>query len=297
MTSAETMLACCVVGLACFIGGESVGVRDSAARDSARQHTAVRDDAVRDDAVRSEAAGAIDGPGVRRGLDRAANDAANGADDRTPLADGTAAHGEERLVASARADRPSLAPAAMRRRIAQGLTGTYMPSLLRTRDSALTRWTDRTTRPLRVFLRDGDGITGWTPDHLPAVRDAFDTWTRAGIPVRFTFVTDSASADVQVRFTASFANGISGKTVWSRDADFWLVAGAIQLAIAHPGGGAVTPPQMRAIALHEVGHLLGLDHADSPDDIMAARVRARDLSDADRATVRLLYTVPAGSLK
>ncbi|MDQ8160607.1 MAG: matrixin family metalloprotease [Gemmatimonadota bacterium] len=285
MKSAETLLACCVVGLACFIGGQAVGVRDRAGHDRA---------------LRGEAAGAIDVPGVRRVGDRVGDRVTDRTESDAPFVPATAAHGEARLVTSPRAagaDRPALAPEAMRRRIAQGLAGTYMPSLLRTRDSALTRWADRTTRPLRVFLRDGDGIPGWTPDQLPAVRDAFDTWTRAGIPVRFTFVTDSASADVHVRFTAGFANGISGKTVWSRDADFWIVAGAIQLAVAHPGGGAVTPPQMRAIALHEVGHLLGLDHADSPDDIMAARVRARDLSDADRATVRLLYTVPAGSLK
>jgi predicted Zn-dependent protease len=51
------------------------------------------------------------------------------------------------------------------------------------------------------------------------------------------------------------------------------------------------------MALHEVGHLLGLDHAASPEHIMSARVRVRDLSEADRATVRLLYAVPAGSLK
>ena len=54
---------------------------------------------------------------------------------------------------------------------------------------------------------------------------------------------------------------------------------------------------MRAIALHEVGHLLGLDHAESSDDIMSARVRVRELSETDRATVRLLYAVPAGRAK
>jgi hypothetical protein len=43
--------------------------------------------------------------------------------------------------------------------------------------------------------------------------------------------------------------------------------------------------------------LLGLDHAESADDIMSARVRVRELSEADRSTVRLLYTVPAGSMK
>jgi hypothetical protein len=185
----------------------------------------------------------------------------------------------------------------MRRRLAPHIDGTYLRALLYARDSALTRWPDRTTRPLRVFIRDGEGIAGWTAEYLPVVRDAFDTWLRAGIPVRFTFVIDSASADVRVHFTSAFANGISGKTIWSRDAAYWLVSSTIQLAVSHPGGGYVTPTQMRAIALHEVGHALGLDHAESADDIMSARVRVRELSEADRSTVRLLYTVPAGSMK
>ena len=135
------------------------------------------------------------------------------------------------------------------------------------------------------------------PDFLPAVRDAFTTWAQAGLPLRFTFVVDSASADIHVRFVDRFPNGISGRTVWSRDADYWLVASDIQLAVTHPGGGTVTPPQMRAIALHEVGHLIGLDHATAPDHIMSARVRVRELSEADRATARLIYAVPAGGIR
>jgi hypothetical protein len=271
MKTAETLLACCVVGLACFIGGQTVGVRSSS--------------------TRNEADGAIDERGVR-GLQIAV--------DSGTIALRMASHGEEVLVASSllvRPDLPAMSADEMRRRLAPGIDGTYMNALLRARDSALTRWPERTTRPLRVFIREGEALEGWTSDYLPVVRDAFDTWVQAGIPVRFIFVIDSASADVHVRFTSTFSNGISGKTMWSRDAAYWLVSSDIQLAVAHPGGGFVTPPQMRAIALHEVGHLLGLDHAESPDDIMSARVRVRELSETDRATVRLLYTVPAGSIK
>jgi predicted Zn-dependent protease len=46
-----------------------------------------------------------------------------------------------------------------------------------------------------------------------------------------------------------------------------------------------------------VGHLLGLDHSSDTMNIMTARVRVRELSDQDRATMKLLYSMPPGSLK
>ena len=192
---------------------------------------------------------------------------------------------------------PALPSAELRRRLAQGAEGTYIGDLIASRDSAVVRWPDRVLRPLRVWIAEDEQLADWNADFLPAIRDAFETWSATGIPVHFTFIADSASADVHVRFTDRFPNGISGKTVWSRDHAWWLVSSDILLGLAHPGGGTVSPPQMRAIALHEVGHLLGLDHAVAPDHIMSARIRVRDLTEIDRATVRLLYSVPAGGLR
>lgn len=265
MKPAETLLACCVVGLACFIGGQAVGARHTVLDEAAG--TIVGKVALTDGMVEGTTAPrAAEAGDVRRGT-----------------------NGTRASASTARDD--------ARRRIASGTSGTYIDELLLARDSAIARWPDRVTRPLRVFVREGEALEAWHPDFTSAVRDAFDTWTQVGIPVRFTFVRDSSSADISVRFVDQLTNGISGKTVWSRDDAHWLLSGDIQLAVAHPHGGSVTPPQMRAIALHEVGHLLGLDHTEHPDHIMAARVRVRDLSDADKATVRLLYSVPAGSVR
>ncbi len=272
LNTAESLLAVCVVGLACFIGGQTVGMRRATAR-----HVA---------------AGAI---ADRLSVDSAETGSSNG---EAGAADFRTAN-PEMVVSSATTTSamPSLSPQEMRRRVDALSAGTYLPELIRARDSATVRWPDRTTRPLRVWIAEDAQLVGWTPDYLPAVRDAFDTWAQTGIPVRFTFVIDSASADVHVRFTERFDNGISGKTIWSRDSAWWLVSSDIQLALAHPGGGSVTPPQIRAIALHEVGHLLGLDHSSAAENIMSARIRVRDLTEPDRATVRLLYSIPAGSLR
>lgn len=185
----------------------------------------------------------------------------------------------------------------MRRRLGQGAAGTYIGELLRARDSVITRWPSRLVTPLRVWVGDGGVFEGWQSEFPTIVRAAFDEWAATGIPVRFTYVRDSAGADVRVRFVSEFPQGISGRTIWSRDSAWWLVGGDIDLALAHPAGGAVSTVQLRAIALHEIGHLLGLDHVDDPSHIMAPRVRVRTLSETDRATIRLLYSVPAGSAR
>ena len=185
----------------------------------------------------------------------------------------------------------------LRMRILQGARGTYIGDVLAARDSAITRWPDRVRRPLRVWVATPEQLVGWTPDLTSAVFDAFQALVDVGVPVRFDFVPDSLVADVHVRFSASFPNGISGKTVWSRDRDWWLVATEIELAVTRSNGVLITTPQLRAIAMHEVGHLLGLDHSSDSGDIMAERVHVRELSDADRLTARLIYSVPAGSLR
>lgn len=185
----------------------------------------------------------------------------------------------------------------IRRRLKQNERGTYIAEILLQRDSALVRWPERTIEPLRVWIGNSLGVEGWDPVHAVRVEEAFSEWSQLGIPVKFTFVPDSVDADVHVSWVDSFREPISGKTLWARDKRWLIVSGSITLALHHNAGEALDGRAIKAIALHEVGHLLGLDHTADTTNIMTARVRVRDLSDADRRTMRLLYSLPPGSVK
>ena len=183
------------------------------------------------------------------------------------------------------------------RRIRQGSAGTYINEILVERDSSLARWPERRVNPLRVWVGNGEGLRDWDSTHVRRVRDAFEEWSAVGVPVRFTFVTDSADADIHVTWTEQFSDAISGKTLWARDRHWWIVNGTITIALHHNRGEVLDGSAVKAIALHEVGHLLGLDHTVDTTNIMTPKVRVRALSEADRATLRLLYSLPPGSLK
>jgi Matrixin len=207
------------------------------------------------------------------------------------------AAGEAAPASSAAPPAPGLRKEEVRERLRQGGAGTYIDEILAQRDSALTRWPERVTNPLRVWVADARSLDGWDSSFPERVRDAFTEWTALGIPVHFTFVVDSADADIHISWINEFAEPISGKTLWSRDRHWWIVGGSITLALHHNGGERLDGSAIHAIALHEVGHLLGLDHTADLSNIMTPRVRVRELSPADRATVRLLYSLPAGSIK
>jgi hypothetical protein len=187
--------------------------------------------------------------------------------------------------------------AAIRRRLRRDEPGTYIAEILRQRDSSLARWPDRGERPLTVWIQPSAPIDDWVPGYVDRVREAFEEWQSVGLPLGFVFIPDSADAEVHVNWIDHFSEPISGRTKWARD-DEWLITDAnIVLAVHHHQGEVLDEEAMRAMALHEIGHLLGLDHTQDATSIMAPRVRVRDLSAADRATVRLLYSLPPGPVR
>lgn len=171
--------------------------------------------------------------------------------------------------------------------------GTYIDRILADRDSTLQRWPDRRTAPIRVHL-DGELDGRAIPVAFEeAVESAFSEWSSIGLPIRFEYVQRAQDAEVSVHF-ADYLQQKTGSTTWRANHSGWLTGGDITLATHIGGGQPIDAHGMRQIALHEVGHLVGLSHSGNSRDIMAPLVRANDLSTADVATARLLYSFQAG---
>ena len=171
----------------------------------------------------------------------------------------------------------------------------YLDELLRHHDSVVMRWPERIAHPIAVWVRADAALPDWNPAAVIEVREALSEWAATGIPVRFAFVDDSASADVRITWVDRFREPVSGRTFWARDDAHHVTEGIVALARHHAWGAPLDLASVHALALHEIGHVLGLDHTSDTDAIMAPRVRSRTLTAADIATVRALYALPAGS--
>jgi hypothetical protein len=180
------------------------------------------------------------------------------------------------------------------RLLAEGNGATYMDAILAARDGNVARWVERRANPITVWVQPTTALKDYWPRFVDRTRDAFYTWAASGVPIRFLFVDDSAQAEVHVVWVDRFDDSAAGKTYWSRDTNWWIVGADIEIALHRPTGEAYDDQMIRTIALHEVGHLIGLDHSPNPDDIMSPKVHVTSLSAADLRTAALIYKLPPG---
>jgi hypothetical protein len=190
-----------------------------------------------------------------------------------------------------------LARSETRRRIRASGSSTYLGEMLaESGDSMLRRWENRQSNPIRVWFAPTNAAN-FKPDFLGAIRTAFNAWTGVGVPARFDFGADSTTAEVTVKWRIQFEIERTGQTDVTWDQNGQIQSAVITLATFDPKGRPMEPDDIRVVATHEVGHLLGLDHSRDSSDIMFPTAKVRELSDRDARTVMLLYQLTPGSLR
>ena len=191
----------------------------------------------------------------------------------------------------------ALARSETRRRIRASAGVTYLNEIVAaSQDSMLHRWDNRARHPVRVYVTPGT-VANFQPAFVDAIRDAFAEWGRSGVPVSFDLGGDSTNAEVTFRWRIQFEIERTGQTDVTWDENGNIQSAVITLATFDPKGRPMESGDIRVVAMHEVGHMLGLDHSKDSTDIMFPTAKVRDLSDRDVRTVMLLYQLTPGSLR
>lgn len=198
---------------------------------------------------------------------------------------------------------------------AQALAPHYLCAEKRTlRDTLLNRWAPYEF-PIKVYLPAPP--PDWVPDpqmQVRAVIEAFSRWHQAWPYLTFRFVDKSEKdgihivwynqlfVDNQGRWGEAYSPTImrvpDGKVVHWSD---------VHLSVrAHVGSaiGSVTPVllserEIRDLAIHEIGHAIGLNHSDDGNDVMGGgndflvtEFDMRNISPRDVASAQFLYSLP-----
>jgi len=149
----------------------------------------------------------------------------------------------------------------------------------------------RSTNPLLWNVVQGVPLSIWVDSsaNTRAVSKAVAEWNKLRLPLRMELEKDSLEAQVRIHWTQRFDTTISGNTTTVDDGRH-LVRATVLLARTHSDGRVLNAEETRVLALHELGHVLGLEHSTDSTSVMWPTVRVRSLSAADKARVRALYS-------
>lgn len=189
-----------------------------------------------------------------------------------------------------------LARLATRKTLAAEGRDTYLDSLLLSTDSVLRRWPAPMGRPLNVAMVEGEPAS-YSPRMANYVRQAMRMWENANLELTFVPVSDTLEADIVVRWIARFPIDRTGQTDLTWDQYGRVQRAIITLAIADGRGTPLPGSALLSVAVHEVGHALGLPHSGNSADVMFPEPRITTLSPRDRKTAVVLYHLPSGSVK
>jgi hypothetical protein len=202
-----------------------------------------------------------------------------------------------------RAD-PSPGEAADLTQLAESILGSetdvYLVPVESPSGGVLPRWRtgeDGSARTVTIHFEAPDDPVRFGTGYRWAVNQALSQWTSIpGVSLRFREAAGRGTAQVIVKWVTQMSTEHSGLTAWETDQNGWIASAVVTLTLLRRDGQQVDRSLARRIALHEVGHLIGLGHSEDAGDMMFPTSEQTHLSPRDRSTARLLYAVEPWAL-
>lgn len=157
---------------------------------------------------------------------------------------------------------------------------------------------DAARMPLHIYLEEGHAAGNWHGSYNQLVQRAFQQWSQASNGLlRFALVSTPEEADITVRWVRQLEHNRLGQSPFKAMGNV-IVQSDVVLATHEPDGKTRLNEQtLYAIALHEIGHALGLQgHSPNPGDMMYYAMGEQpvtQLSQRDRNTLTMLYHLQA----
>jgi tetratricopeptide (TPR) repeat protein len=169
----------------------------------------------------------------------------------------------------------------------------------------MTRWAENQTA-FKFYVDDGKNVPGYRKEYRQIMIDAFATWVKAS-QNRLTYTVVDTPQDANVacywvpECTKEMKKGELGVTKWTymahkKEPNLWMpqTAQVFIVTLAPNSRKSISDWAMKAICLHELGHMLGITgHSPYRGDVMYATLSPYDipqgLSDHDIATIKRLY--------
>lgn len=144
---------------------------------------------------------------------------------------------------------------------------------------------------MSVWVEPSSRHWAFDPAFVEEAREAFGVWSEAGVPVTFDFTSDSARAMIRIFWRNRFSEPVTGRSTW------WTADGAlgrVDMEVALAAHAGIDAPIVRAVIMHEIGHLLGFSHTSEHDSIMSYYISRAELSRRDIVRMRKRFALQAG---
>ncbi|MGD9581787.1 MAG: matrixin family metalloprotease, partial [Vampirovibrionia bacterium] len=157
---------------------------------------------------------------------------------------------------------------------------------------------DLSKMPLKIYISNGKGINGYNPEFNTKIINALRVWQNAlNNKIRFIVVYSPQQADINVGWLDKFEGHKIGENPFTSIKGV-IVRSDVNLSPVMPDGRPKTPDEIYSVALHEFGHVLGIQgHSPHKEDVMYFSLNTEnyngELTERDINTIRMIYQLEA----